>query len=99
MGKKWVGESSQPPSLPEKSSRTSSSAGARSHTRGTKDAYPLILPASTRGLIFANNAHKTKYESLCGRLASEQKLLHADSLQTLGPVSYTHLTLPTKRIV
>ena len=84
MGKKRVGESSQAPSLPKKSSRASSSAGARSHTRGTKDAYPLVLPPSTRGLIFANDAHKTKYESLCGRLASEQKLLHADSLRTLG---------------
>ena len=70
--------------LPKKSSRASSSAGARSHTRGTKDAYPLILPPCTRGLIFANDAHKTKYESLCGRLTSEQKLLHADSLRTLG---------------
>jgi len=84
MGKKRVGESSQALSLPKKSSRASSSAGARSHTRGTKDAYPLVLPPSTRGLIFANDAHKTKYESLCGRLASEQKLLHADSLRTLG---------------
>jgi len=84
MGKKRVGESSQAPSLPKKSSRASSSVGARSHTRGTKDAYPLVLPPCTRGLIFASDAHKTKYESLCGRLTSEQKLLHADSLRTLG---------------
>jgi len=31
-----------------------------------------------------NDAYKTKYESLCGRLTSEQRLLHADSLRTLG---------------
>ena len=84
MGKKRVGESSQAPSLPKKTFRISSSAGARTHTRGTKDAYPLVLPPSTRGLIFANDAHKVKYESLCSRLTSEQKFLHVESLRTLG---------------
>ena len=84
MGKKRVGESSQAPSLPKKTSRASSSAGARTHTRGTKDAYPLVLPPSTRDLIFANDAHKVKYESLCSRLTSEQKFLPDESLRTLG---------------
>ena len=84
QGKKRVGESSQAPSLPKKTSRTSSSVGARTHTRGTKDAYPLALLPSTGGLIFANDAHKVKYESLCSRLTSEQKFLHDESLRTLG---------------
>ena len=84
MGKKRVGESSQAPSLPKKTSRASSSSGAHSRTRGTKDAYPLILPPSTRGLIFVHDAKKLKYESLSVRLTSEQKFLHVESLQNLG---------------
>jgi len=84
MGKKRVGESSQAPSLPKKTLRTSSSLGARSRTRGIKDAYPLILPPSTRGLIFVNDAQKLKYESLSVRLTSEQKFLHVESLRHLG---------------
>ena len=60
MGKKGVGESSQVPSLLKQTSRASSSAGARTHNRGTKDACPLVLPPSTRGLSFANDAHKVK---------------------------------------
>ena len=84
MGKKRVDESFQVSSLPKKTSRASSSAGACTHTRGIKDANPLVLPPSTRGLIFANDAHKVKYESLCSRLTSEQKFLHVESLQTLG---------------
>ena len=83
MGKKRECESSQTPSLPKKTSRASSS-GARSRTRGTKDAYPFILPPSTRGLIFVNDAQKLKYESLSVRMTSEQKFLHMESLQNLG---------------
>jgi len=79
-----MGESSQTPSLSKKTSRVSSSSGARSCTRGTKDAYPLILPPSTRSLIFVNDAQKLKYESLSARLTSEQKFLHVESLQSLG---------------
>jgi len=84
VGKKRVGESSQAPSLPKKTSRAFSSSGARSHTRGTKDAYPLILPPSTRGLIFVNDAKKLKDESLSVRLTSEQKFLHVESMKNLG---------------
>ena len=84
MGKKQVCESSQAPSVPKKTSRASSSSGARSHTRGTKDAYPLILPPSTRGLIFVNDAQKLKYKSLSVRMTSELKFLHVESLQNLG---------------
>ena len=76
--------SSQAPSLPKKTSSASSSAGAHTHTRGIKDAYPLVLPPSTRGLIFTNAAQKVKYESLCSRLTSGQKFLHVKSLRTLG---------------
>jgi len=75
-----VGESSQAPSLPKKTSGASSSSGARSRTQGTKDAYPLILPPSTRGLIFVNDAQKLKDESLSVRLTSEQKFLHVESM-------------------
>jgi len=84
MGKKRVGESPQAPSLPKKTSRASSYSGARSCTRGTKDAYPLILPLSTRGLISVNDDQKLKYESLSVRLTSEQKFLHVESLQNLS---------------
>ena len=45
--------------------------GERSRTRGTKDAYPLTLPLSTRGLIFVNDDQKSKYESLTVRMTSE----------------------------
>ena len=84
MGKKWVGQSFQIPSIVKSLSRDSSSSDARSRTRGTKDAYPLHLPPSTRGLIFVNDDQKLKYESLNVRTGSEQKFLHAESLQTLG---------------
>jgi len=83
MGKKKVGEPSQAPSIPKKTSRGSSSLNSPSRTKGTKDAYPLILPLNTKGLVFVNNAQKLKYETLSARKTSEQKFWHADSLRTL----------------
>ena len=72
MGKKRVGEASKGPSLPEKSSKVSSSQ-APSRTKGTKDAYPLMLPPRTRGLTFVNNERRSKNEILSVRKTSEQK--------------------------
>jgi len=54
IGKKRVGESSKGPFLPKKSSKASSSQ-ALLCTKGTKYAYPLMLPPSTRGLTFVND--------------------------------------------
>ena len=53
-------------------------------SKGTKDAYPFILPASTRGLHFASKEQKARYEILATRKTSEQKYFHVDSLRTLG---------------
>jgi len=82
MGKKRVGETSRAPSYPKKSSRTTSSsvAPATASAEGTKDAYPLILPASTRGLHFVNDEQKSRYELLATTNTSEQKYFHADLL-------------------
>ena len=84
MGKKRVGEGYKAPSLPKKASRAPSSSTAPSIAKGTKDAYPLILPTSTRGLHFASDDQKAWYENLTTRKTSEQKLFHVDSLRTLG---------------
>ena len=84
MGKKRVGEALKGPSLPKKSSRATSSSTAPTSTKGTKDAYPLILPASIRGLQFVNNEQKSRYELLVTRNTSEQKYFRADSLRSLG---------------
>jgi len=65
-------------------SRASSSSGARSRTEVIKDAYPINLPPSTRGLILANDAKKLMYKSLSARMTREQNFLHMESLQTLG---------------
>jgi len=84
MGKKRVWEGSKAPSLPKKSSKTTSFSTAPSTAKGTKDAYPLILPTCTRGLHFASEEQKTRYEILATRKTSEQKFFHVDSLRTLG---------------
>jgi len=83
MGKKRVGEASKGPSLPKKSSKASSSL-TPSCTKGTKDAYPLMLPPSTRGLTFVNDEQRPKYEILCTKKTSEQKFWHIESLRQLG---------------
>jgi len=67
-----------------KTSRASSSSGVCARTRGTKNAYPLNLLPSTRGLMSMNDAQKWKYESLSVMMTSEQKFSHVESLQTLG---------------
>lgn len=84
MGKKWVGEDSNAPSLPKKSSRATSLSAAPSSAKGRKDAYPLILPASTRGLHFVSEEQKTQYETLATRNTSEQKYFRVNSLRILG---------------
>ena len=84
MGRKRIGESSAGPSAPKKSSRAVASSTAPTAAKGTKDAFPLVLPASTRGLQFISGAQKSRYELLVTRYASEQKFFHADSLRTLG---------------
>ena len=84
MGKKRAGETSRAPSLPKKSSRATSSSAGTASAKGNKDASPLILPASTRGLQFVNDAQKSRYELLVTRNTSEQKFFHADSLRSLG---------------
>jgi len=84
MGRKQIGETSKAPSLPKKSSRTTPSSTAPTAAKGTKDAYPLILPASIRGLQFVNNDQKSRHEVLVTRNTSEQKYFHADSLRSLG---------------
>ena len=73
MGKKRVGETSRATFHPKKSSRatSSSAAPATSSAKGTKDAYPLILPASTRGLHFVNDEQKSRYELLATSNTSE----------------------------
>lgn len=92
MGKKRVGESSRAPSQPKKSSRATSSSAATASAKGTKDAYPLILPASTRGLQFVSDEQKSRYELLSTRNTSEKKYFHADSLRSLAML-YDMLTL------
>jgi len=67
-----MGESFQTPSLSNKSLRNFSS-NASSQTKGTNDAFPLILPPSTRGLGFVNEEQKLKYETLSTRKTSKQK--------------------------
>ena len=84
MGKKCVGEASKGPSLPKKSSWATSSSTAPASAKGTKDAYPFILPASARGLPFVNNEQKSRFELLVTRNTSEQKYFHANSLRSLG---------------
>ena len=84
MGKKWVGEGSKAPSQPKKSSRATSSSAATASAKGTKDAYALILSASTRGLQFVSDEQKSRYEILVTRNTSEQKYFHANSLRSLG---------------
>jgi len=70
--------------LSKKSSNATSSSAAPSTAKGTKDAYLLILPTSTRGLNFASEEQKTHYEILTTRKTSDQKIFHADSLWNLG---------------
>ena len=83
MERKRTKEPSKGPSLPRKSSRATSSSTAPAAAKGTKDAFPLVLPASTRGLQFVSDDQKSRYELLATRHASEQKFFHADSLRTL----------------
>ena len=59
------------------------SSQALSRLKDTKDAYTLILPASTKGLIFENDEQKVKYETLRARKTSKQEFWHADSLRQL----------------
>jgi len=66
--------------MPKKSSKSTSSSTALSSAIGTKDAYPLILPTSTRGLHFVSEEQKTRYEALATRNTSEQKYFHVESL-------------------
>ena len=68
-----MGGPSQTPSFANKTSRNSSSSNALSRTKGTKDAYPLILAPTNRGLVFVNDAQKLKYETLSVKKTSEQK--------------------------
>ena len=84
MGRKRIGETSKAPSAPKKSFRATLSSTAPIAAKGTKDAFPLVLPASTRGLHFISDEQKSRYELLATRHASEQKFFHADSLRTLG---------------
>jgi len=84
MGKKRVRQGSKAPSQPKKSSKATSSSAVAASTKGAKDAYPLIWLASTRGLHFASEDLKSRYEVLATRKTSEQKYFHADSLRTLG---------------
>ena len=87
MGRKRTGESSvRPPRAPKKSFRAagSSSAAAGTAAKGTKEAYPLLLPPSTRGLTFVSDAQKSRYELLITRNTSEQKYFHANTLRQLG---------------
>ena len=84
MGKKRAGETSKAPSQPKRSSRPTSSSATPTSAKGTKDAYPLILPASTRGLQFVSDEQKSWYATLATRNTSEQKFFHADSLRSLG---------------
>jgi len=67
MGKKRVGEGSKALPLPKKAQRAPSSFAAPSTTKGKKDAYLLILHASTRGLHFVNDEQRTRYEILTTR--------------------------------
>ena len=83
IGKKRVGEGSEAPSIPKKALRAPSSTSTPSTIKGNKDAYPLILPPSTRGLHFFNDEQRARYESLTTRTTSEQKLFHADPLKAL----------------
>jgi len=46
--------------------------------------YPLILPASTRGLQFVSDEQKSQYEVLATTNTSEQKYFHANLLRSLG---------------
>jgi len=82
MGKKKVREGSKAPSMPKKAPRAPSSFSTRSIAKGNKDAYPLILPASTRGLYFVSDGQRAHYENLTNRKTSEQKFLHVDPLTT-----------------
>jgi len=84
MSKKKVGEGSKAPSLPKKAQRAPSSSTAPSTAKGNKNAYPVILLTSTRGLHFANDEQQTKYEILTTRKISEQKFFHVESLRNLG---------------
>jgi len=70
--------------MPKKSSKATSFSTTPSSTKGTKDANPLILPASTRGMHFVSEEQKIRYEALATSNASEQKYFHLDSLRTLG---------------
>jgi len=62
MGKKRLGEPSQPPSLPKKTLRGSSSSNALSRTNATKDDSSWH-----QGLVFVNNAQKLEYETIGAR--------------------------------
>jgi len=81
--KKRVGESYKGSSWLKKSSKTSSSQ-ATLRRKGSKEAYPLILPHSTKGLIFVNDDQRINPETLSARKTSEQKFSHVDSLRQLG---------------
>ena len=72
-GQEKGAKTSQALSLPKKTSTSSSSSNAPLRTKGTKDVYPLILPPSTQGLVFVNDAQQLKFETLSARKASEQK--------------------------
>lgn len=87
MGRKRTGEgSTRPQPAPKKSFRAPgpSSAAAGTAAKGTKDAYPLNLPPSTRGLSFVSDEQKSRYDLLITRNTSEQKYFHADTLRQLG---------------
>jgi len=71
IGKKGVKEGSKALSLPKKSTKATFSLAALASVKGPTDAYPLILPASTRGLHFAIEEQKTWYEDLATRNTSE----------------------------
>ena len=86
MGKKRVGEASKALSQPKKSSGETSSLAATASAKGTKDAYPLILPASTRGLHFVNDEQKSQYKLLATRNTSEQKYVSCKLVEVFGNV-------------
>ena len=75
-----MGEASKGPSLPKKSPKASSSQ-APSRTKGIKGVYPIVLPPSTKALMFVNDEQRSKYKILSTRKTSEQKFWHIESLR------------------
>ena len=68
-----------------------------------KKYYPLMSPAAKeyidKRLVKIEESEYSNSLSILGGKASERSLKRIKALDYLYAVSYTHLTLPTKRIV